>query len=120
VAVKMMFYPVHFVGLKPFLGWQGIVPANAENLAASSPLRAFDEWSTGLSLSWELDVWGRFRRSIASADADLQASVGDYDAILLSLITEVATAYTDYRTFQQRLGYARSNVDIQNGACQPI
>ena len=63
---------------------------NSENLAASSPLRAFDEWSTGLNLSWELDVWGRFRRSITSADADLEASVGDYDAILLSLIAEVA------------------------------
>ena len=89
---------------------------NSENLAASSPLRAFDEWSTGLNLSWELDVWGRFRRSIASADADLQASVGDYDAILLSLIAEVASAYTDYRTFQQRLEYARHNVDIQKGS----
>lgn len=89
---------------------------NSENVALPAPLREFDNWSTGLSLSWELDVWGRFRRSIASADADLQASIGDYDAILLSLIAEVATAYTDYRTFQQRLKYARNNVEIQKGS----
>jgi NodT family efflux transporter outer membrane factor (OMF) lipoprotein len=89
---------------------------NSENLAVPPPLRAFDDWSTGLSLSWELDVWGRFRRSITSADADLRASVGDYDAILLSLIAEVATAYTEYRTFQQRLEYARHNVKIQEGS----
>lgn len=33
VAIKMMFYPVDFVGIKPFLGWQGIIPANAVRLA---------------------------------------------------------------------------------------
>ncbi len=33
VAVKMMFYPTEFVGVRPFLGWQGIVPANAVRLA---------------------------------------------------------------------------------------
>ena len=36
VAVKMMFYPTEFKGIKPFLGWQGIVPANAERLARVS------------------------------------------------------------------------------------
>ena len=33
VAVRMMFEPVEFVGLRPPLGWQGIVPANAIRLA---------------------------------------------------------------------------------------
>lgn len=33
LAIKMMFYPIEFVGLRPFLGWQGIVPANAVRLA---------------------------------------------------------------------------------------
>lgn len=35
VAVKMMFHPTEFVGVRPFLGWQGIVPANAVRLARS-------------------------------------------------------------------------------------
>lgn len=33
VAVKMMFYPTKFVGIPPYLGWQGIVPANRVVLA---------------------------------------------------------------------------------------
>lgn len=33
VAIKMMFHPLDFVGIKPFLGWQGIIPANAVRLA---------------------------------------------------------------------------------------
>lgn len=35
VAIKMMFHPLEFIGIKPFLGWQGIVPANAVRLARS-------------------------------------------------------------------------------------
>lgn len=89
---------------------------NSRNTAIPPPIRAFDEWSTGFNLAWELDVWGRFRRAIASADAELDASVGDYDAILISLIAEVATAYVDYRTFQLRLEYARQNAQIQEGS----
>ena len=36
VAIKMMFHPVHFVGIPPYLGWQGVVPANALRLAKTS------------------------------------------------------------------------------------
>ncbi len=30
LAVRMMFYPTEFVGIPPYLGWQGIMPANAQ------------------------------------------------------------------------------------------
>lgn len=33
VAVKMMFYPIEFVGRRPYWGWQGIIPANAPRMA---------------------------------------------------------------------------------------
>ena len=36
VAVQMMFHPIEFVGVKPFLGWQGIIPGNAVSLARAS------------------------------------------------------------------------------------
>ncbi len=89
---------------------------NSRNVALPAPLTSFDDWSTGFNLSWELDVWGRFRRAIASADAQFEASVDDYDAILVCLIAEVALAYTDYRTFEHRLTYARNNVQIQEAS----
>ena len=90
----------------------------SESLVTPEPFRAFDQWSTGVTLAWEVDVWGRFRRAIAASDANVEASIGDYDAVLICLIAEVATAYTDYRTFQQRLAYARNNVKIQQGSLQ--
>jgi uncharacterized membrane protein YheB (UPF0754 family) len=36
VAIKMMFHPVEFVGIPPFFGWQGVIPANALRLAKVS------------------------------------------------------------------------------------
>ncbi|WP_290062418.1 DUF445 family protein [Amycolatopsis solani] len=35
VAIEMMFRPLEFVGVKPF-GWQGVLPANAERMAATA------------------------------------------------------------------------------------
>ncbi|MEM7253434.1 MAG: efflux transporter outer membrane subunit [Pseudomonadota bacterium] len=72
-------------------------------------------WSlnTGLDAVWELDFWGRFRRGIESADAELSATVADYQDALVSLTAEVALAYTAMRTFEERLAIARENVAIQ-------
>ncbi|WP_326944772.1 DUF445 domain-containing protein [Amycolatopsis sp. NBC_00348] len=34
VAIRMMFQPVEFIGIKPFFGWQGIVPKRAARMAS--------------------------------------------------------------------------------------
>ncbi len=78
--------------------------------------RRFGTWGTGLDAAWELDIWGKFRRSIEAADANLDASIEDYDAILVSLVAETASTYVEYRTFHQQLVYAKSNVEIQVGS----
>jgi len=36
VAVEMMFRPLEFKGIRPFLGWQGVLPANAGRMAATA------------------------------------------------------------------------------------
>jgi NodT family efflux transporter outer membrane factor (OMF) lipoprotein len=90
----------------------------SENVANPLPTVWFSNWTFGLSGSWELDFWGRFRRAIEAADAELDASVEDYDDVLVILISDVASNYVQYRTFQQRLVYARANVDIQRNSFQ--
>jgi len=77
------------------------------------PDRWFPQWEAGFNLAWELDFWGRFRRGIEAADADLEASVHDYDDVLVILLSDVASAYVQYRTFEERLVFARQNVEIQ-------
>lgn len=72
--------------------------------------REFDVWELGADAGWELDIWGRFRRGIESADANFTAQIANYDDILVSLAGEVASTYVAIRTFEERLGLAEQNV----------
>jgi NodT family efflux transporter outer membrane factor (OMF) lipoprotein len=74
---------------------------------------ALDVWATGFNATWELDFWGRLRRSIETSQAELGASVEGYHDALVTLVADVATNYVLIRTFQQRIAYARHNVEIQ-------
>lgn len=78
----------------------------------SMPL-AFSNWFYGFNLSWELDLWGRLRRNVESTNATLDASVEDYDAALVTLFSDVATNYVQFRVAQQRIKIAQDNVRIQ-------
>jgi outer membrane protein TolC len=86
--------------------------ANARTL----PKHWFQNWDTGINASWELDFWGRFRRAIEAADAELDASIEDYDDVLVILLADVATNYTQIRTSQERLRFAWLNVVGQYNA----
>ena len=73
----------------------------------------FNDYNLGLNLSWEIDFWGRFKRQIESASADLDASVADYDNVLISLVSQVVQNYILIRTFQERIKVARNNIKLQ-------
>lgn len=75
--------------------------------------QVFSDWDTGLSAAWELDVWGKFRRGVEAADAQILATLADYDDALVSLIAEVASSYISYRAFEEGLGVSRANVEVQ-------
>jgi NodT family efflux transporter outer membrane factor (OMF) lipoprotein len=91
--------------------------AGVNRLSANTPQglgdRTFNDYSIGLQAAWELDFWGRFRRGIESADAALEASVADCDAVLVLLAADVASAYVDIRSRQEQLDYTRANVKAQ-------
>src|SRR5438874_8929197 len=80
---------------------------------ASSSKRFFGQWDFNFNLAWELDFWGRFRRAVEAADASLDASVENYDDVLVTLLGDVATNYVNVRTFEQRIKLARQNVELQ-------
>jgi NodT family efflux transporter outer membrane factor (OMF) lipoprotein len=86
------------------------------NTALVPPTLWYSQWETGVSTSWEIDFWGRFRRSVEAADAELDASVESYDDILVLLLAEVAANYVDLRTFQERKRFAAANVIAQENA----
>jgi len=75
--------------------------------------RTDDVYDFGFNISWEADVWGRFRRQIETASALVDASLASYDGVMVSLIAQVAQTYLSIRTTQQRLDVARYNVRLQ-------
>ena len=77
------------------------------------PKYYYDNWSAGFDAAWELDFWGRFRRAIQSADANLNAQVESYDNVLVLLQAEVATNYIQMRAYEERLTLAQKNVELQ-------
>jgi NodT family efflux transporter outer membrane factor (OMF) lipoprotein len=87
---------------------------NSQTVANVLPVPDYDIWDTGFNASWEIDFWGRFRRAIEAQNAVLDAEIENYDDVLVILQAEVAAAYIQYRTLQERLRLARMNVGNQN------
>jgi NodT family efflux transporter outer membrane factor (OMF) lipoprotein len=70
----------------------------------------FNQYQLGLAASWELDLFGRLRRTAEAADATLQVSVEDQRAVQVSLLAQVAQAYLQLRSAQAREAVARQDL----------
>ena len=70
--------------------------------------------ATNFNLAWELDFWGRFRRAIEASSADLDASVENYDDVLVTLLGDVAAYYVQLRVLQAQIQSLKDNVRVQS------
>jgi multidrug efflux system outer membrane protein len=61
-------------------------------------------------LSWEIDVWGKFRRATESARAELFASEYGLRSVQLSLVADVVSTYYNLLDFHQRLAIAQNTL----------
>jgi multidrug efflux system outer membrane protein len=62
----------------------------------------FNAYAQG-SLSWELDIWGRIRRSNEAALGDLLAQEANRRAVVLQLISSVAQSYMELRALDWQI-----------------
>jgi NodT family efflux transporter outer membrane factor (OMF) lipoprotein len=72
-----------------------------------------DLWDSGLQLSWELDVFGRLRRTAQGQGALVAAAEEDVRDVQVLLAAELAGAYFDLRGAQERLAVATRNAENQ-------
>jgi outer membrane protein, multidrug efflux system len=70
----------------------------------------YNQYELRANASWEIDLFGRVRRSVEAADASLQVSVEDQRAVLLSVLSDVAQSYVELRGAQVRLRIAKENL----------
>ena len=74
---------------------------------------SFSFFSAGLNSTWEIDLFGRIRRTIQASAADLEASKEDYEYLKLTLMSDVASAYIRIRVLQQQIAVTRANLNLQ-------
>ncbi|WP_009962157.1 efflux transporter outer membrane subunit [Verrucomicrobium spinosum] len=86
-----------------------------QSKAASSPGldRTSELYDAGLDASWELDFWGRVRRSNWAARADVRAAEAAVEDGLVLVTAEVASTYLELRGLQHQLAVRRRNADNQ-------
>jgi len=75
--------------------------------------RTFGFFTAGFDATWEIDLWGKVRRSMEAADAEVGASEAMRRDILLSVMAEVARNYFEYQGARYRLEVTRKNVQVQ-------
>jgi NodT family efflux transporter outer membrane factor (OMF) lipoprotein len=100
----------------------GQANAGAQQLSESSfgPLggQTIDNYALGVGMNWEIDVFGRIRRSVESATAAFEATVEDYRDVLVALLAEVGVNYVDAVALQERIALAEQNVRAQQDSLQ--
>ncbi len=109
----------------PFAAIAGGSPSSGgqPNAAQGAPIPTgrrpgFSIYQAGFDAAWELDLFGRTRRSVEAARADLLAAERVLDNVRLSLRAEVARTYLEYRGLQARREVARQSIRLQRDTLQ--
>jgi NodT family efflux transporter outer membrane factor (OMF) lipoprotein len=84
----------------------GVDESSGRNFA----LTAYD---AGFGFGWEIDFWGKFRRSIEAADAGYFASIAQFDDLQVLMAAQAANFYCAIRTIELRLKIAHENAALQ-------
>ncbi len=93
-------------------GGNGAVPAFASRELSAT----YNDFQAPLTVSYEIDVFGRIRHNYASAKANAQAVEADRRAVALGLSAEVATDYFALRALDSEAGVLRRNLDLRRDA----
>jgi NodT family efflux transporter outer membrane factor (OMF) lipoprotein len=86
-----------------------LVPGSASGPLVPAP---FNEYSMGFDASWELDLWGRVRRQVEAADAQVDQAAEQRRDALISSLAELARDYIQLRGIQMQIRIANENSKV--------
>jgi NodT family efflux transporter outer membrane factor (OMF) lipoprotein len=100
--------PVVSVSAAPGVG-------RSSGAAKGSPTALADVWSydTGVSVSYQADMFGKIKRAMESANADTQAAQAGYDLVRVTVAADTARAYADACSAVRQMTVAQQAVDLQ-------
>jgi NodT family efflux transporter outer membrane factor (OMF) lipoprotein len=84
----------------------------AQSIRAGDSSTGFNQISrmAGFDAGWELDLFGKYQRALEAARDDTEARMELRNAVLITVIADVARNYLDIRGLQMRLAIAESDV----------
>ena len=91
-------------------GTSGTMSALPSSGFGASGVPPFDLFQYGFDASWEVDLWGRVRRSVESADASLTVSAESRRQMLVTSLAELARDYIQFRGQQRDLKIAQDTL----------
>jgi multidrug efflux system outer membrane protein len=95
--------------LFPQVSYQGGAQ-RGKNFVFTGENRTFNTFLGTFNVAWELDIWGRIRRSTEAAEGALLATEQFRRGVMLSLVSDVAQAYFDLLELDLELAIARDTV----------
>ena len=90
-------------------------PLAGQNGISDQPI---NEYTVGLDMSWELDLWGRVRRQVEAADAQVDQAEDRRRDVLVSSLAELARNYIQLRGTQEQIRIAENNVRVDRDILQ--
>lgn len=83
--------------------------ADAPQPGEPSQPGTIQQLNLGFQATWEIDIWGKYRRNAEAAKAALQGAHAGYELALVTLSADVAQQYSSYRMTEKQLEIARRN-----------
>jgi NodT family efflux transporter outer membrane factor (OMF) lipoprotein len=93
--------------------WPNVDVSASYRRSRSTGVGSADFYQVGFDASWELDIFGRVRRGVEAADADIVFAIEDRRDVLVTLLSEVALNYMDLRGFQRQIAIAQKNLETE-------
>jgi multidrug efflux system outer membrane protein len=87
----------------PQIGYTGQAVRQRAAIFPGAPSPTFNEFLGTFNLAWEIDVWGRIRRSTEAARAQYLAAEAARRGVLLTLVSDVAQAYFEMLDLDREL-----------------
>ncbi|WP_337011172.1 efflux transporter outer membrane subunit [Pantoea sp. AS142] len=97
--------------LFPSLGYDGSITRSGSPATDSSVRTTSSSHQASLSASWELDLWGKLRRTLEENRASASASAAELANITLSAQSELAQDYFQLRIMDQKIALYQQSVD---------
>lgn len=112
-VVRADFFPQ--VGASAQFGQQQVTEKGGNPLPAGYNT-VYGNQQITLNATWELDIWGKIRRSTESARASLLASEEGRRGVVLSLVASVASAYVNLCNLDKQLEISRQTAESRKGS----